>query len=254
MSETTALWLAADALTKPTTMRIHRDENEADLAASLLHDLATNPTRLRCSVAEYRAASEQRAAQSRSYGTIPSLWDQAQDAIAGQGDSDEGGGVLSRERSVADLALMETLLTVRELLIAELKDHGATPRATVPEQIRQVASLVAAGNDDESIDWWAHRLDQYARIIGNQINAIDNGPKPIRLRDSPCPECGARQVRVKEQDEWRMVPPLRIDFRHGMVRAAQCSACAHAWMRGEALEALADTLGRGLIAERSESA
>ncbi len=256
MSDTIGLWTSVDALTRPTTMRIHRDAlEEADLAAVLLHDLSANPRRTRCSVAEYHRAHELAAGQERGHGTIPPLVEQAQAAVTGQGDNDDtSGAVLGRERSVADLALMETLFTLRELLAAEIRDHRATPRTSLLAQIRQVASLIAADGDDETITWWTWRLDQWGWVIANQLNAVDNGPRPFRLRDSQCPRCGARQTRVREQGEWRLVPPLRIDFREGMVRAATCSGCGHAWMRGDGLRELGDTLGRSIIANNAESA
>ncbi len=254
MSETTGLWLAADALTKPTTMRLHRDAVDVDLAAALLHDLANNPRRSRCSVQEYQRAMQSAAGQDRGHGTIPPLIEQAEAAVTGSDGSDEGGASLGRERSVADLALLETLFQIREQCTAEVREHHLSPRRTANELVRQVASIIAADNDAETIQWWQWRFDQWHRILSNQLNAADNGPRPFRLRDSPCPECGARQTRVKEQGEWRMVPPLRIDFRDGMVRAATCSECGHAWMRGDALNELGDTLGRSVLANLDHTA
>jgi hypothetical protein len=70
---------------------------------------------------------------------------------------------------------------------------------------------------------------------------LDHAPRDVHLRNTPCPECGARQyTRRDDTTGERMVfPAIKVDFADGLVRAAECQACGHAWFRGEDLESLA---------------
>lgn len=227
-----ALWDAVDRLTKPTRQRLDREPEEA----AWLRDLADDPTLTVCDVATYRAATV-------SWGEVPSLWVQAELALQTGMEAGEGGSRTPlRERSPADLDLMETILTIRESMAWQLPGRGVTPRGGIPEQMRQLASYVAA-HEPEHVEWWTYRFDQWARLLARYLRAIETGPRPVRLRNAPCPQCGVRQIVLPTDEGPKVVPPILIDFTgDGWIRAATCSACLSTWWRGDDLGRLARLL------------
>lgn len=229
-----ALWEAVDSITKPTQQRVDREPDEADW----LRDLADDPTLTVCDVATYRAATV-------SFGEVPSLWRQAETALQTGMEAGEGGNRTPlRERSPADLDLMETMLTIRESMAWQLPGRGIVPRGGVPTQMRQLAAHVAT-NEPQHVAWWTYRFAQWSRMLARYLRAVETGPKPVRLRNAPCPECGTRQITLPTDDGPKVVPPILIDFTEaGWIRAATCSACMATWWRGEDLHRLADRLPR----------
>jgi hypothetical protein len=223
---TEALWLAVDSLTKPTTRRINRER-----LAEWLETLATGPDASPRELAAYRAATV-------THGVIPSLWAQAEAALTTGSETVEGQPSPLASRSPADLDLMDTMLTIRESLAWQLPGRGIKPKPGVPAQMRQLAAHVA-GHEPQHVDWWTYRFAQWARVLGVYLQAIETGPKPVRLRGLPCPKCRARTV-IDEKDQGPVVAPaIVVDFINGYIRAAQCKACAHTWWRGDSLWDLA---------------
>lgn len=238
-TETDALWLAVDSLTKPSTRRLTRtDETEALQDLQKRVEWNSSHAYRQCSVAAYREAQAVYKTAVTSHGTIPSLWKQAEAAVSGGAEKAEGQPSPKATRSPADLALMETMADIREAIQNNLAGRGLKPRPTVPEQIRQLAANLKA----EHVDWWTFRFAQWQRVLESYLQAVENGPKPVRLRSAPCPECGAKSVLVDTDDGPVVASPLLIDFRDGYVRAATCSACSHAWWRGEELLELAERI------------
>jgi hypothetical protein len=226
MSDTTdRLWTAVDAITQPTTRRIHRAPLE----------LFDDPELTYCRLDQYQAAT-------LAYGKIPPLWDQATWAVFGTEAGDGSGGRSPlRERTPADLDLMETLLTIRESMAWQLKGRNVKPRDGMKAQMRQLASHLAT-HEPQHVEWWAYRFEQWARLLRTHLNALDNGPRDRYIRNTPCPLCKTRQVTIERDGDRRLVPTLVVDFVDGIIRAASCQACGHAWFRGEPLNQLADTL------------
>lgn len=255
------LWSAVDAITKPSTHRVPRAHQEVDVAGELLADLASNPTRLMCSVLEKQRADQLAADQTLAYGQVPSLWLQATWAVFGSEAGDGSGGKTSaRERSPADLDLMETLLTIRESLGWQLPGRKVAWRkpGDIPDMMRQFASHIVT-HEPQHVEWWAFRFEQWGRLLRNHLNALDNGPRPVHLRGAVCPLCRCSQVFVTDTDDGpsyepatpaeckkdgtrKVAPALKVDFVDGHVRAAQCLACGHTWWRGTDLEGLAREL------------
>jgi uncharacterized protein with PIN domain len=104
--------------------------------------------------------------------------------------------------------------------------------------MRQLAAHVTT-HEPQHVEWWAYRFGQWARMLAVYLRAIDTGPRPVRLRNLPCPECTATQVLVDTEQGEVVAPPIMVDFVNGWIRAAQCTACGHAWWRGQDLWDLA---------------
>ncbi len=251
MTDTSALWSVVDSLTRPSRLRIDREDLAESAAAELLHDLATNPRRTVCHVANYRALTARVQGQAASRGDVPCLLDLAEAGAAALGDSNDSGGGSSpaRERSITDLDILEILHQLREAVDAELaRTRGTAGRDKLThyrDRVRAVTSDVARSNDPDKVTFWTRRIAQWTRILEDHLQTVDSGPKPIRLRGTTCPRCGARQATIVQNGERMVVPALVIDFNTNtfppMVRAASClnPECGAAWMRGEAMEELA---------------
>lgn len=238
MSDVTdRLWAAVDAITQPTTQRLDRDTTFEDD-----HPWLHGNT---CHIGQYRATLERIEAATLAYGHIPALWDQANWAVFGSEAGDGSGGRSPlRERTPADLDLMETLLTIRESMCWQLPGRGITPKPGMKAQMRQLASHIAT-HEPQHVEWWTFRFEQWGRLLRTHLNAIDNGPRDRYLRNSACPLCRTRQVTIERDGERRVVPALVVDFVDGWIRAAQCQACGHAWFRGDDLGQLAEALDNG---------
>jgi hypothetical protein len=227
------LWVAVDKITKPRKVPVER---AAD--AEFTSDLGGF-----CSVAKYRAASSR-------YATIPSLWQQAEQALStGMERADGDGSSPLRERAPADLDLMEVMSIIRETTRHELVARGVRrppSRDGVPAQftvgeVRRLAVLVLESPDE--VWWWEYRFGSWARLLESYLDAADRRPRPVRLRNAACPLCKTRSVVVEVDGERQMVAPLVVEFRDGLVRAARCEACGGSWFRGVELVELAGLVG-----------
>jgi hypothetical protein len=222
-----------DAITKPTRQKLKR-LTESEFLEQLASDEGQGGF---CRVEDYRAAV-------LAYGQIPCLWDQATWAVFGSEAGDGSGGCTpARERTPADLDLMETLLTIRESLGWQLPGRKVPWRdpGVIPAMMRQFAAHIVT-HEPQHVEWWAYRFEQWGRLLHNHLNALDRGPRPVHLRNAPCPLCRVSQVVVERDGERRVEPAIVIDFEHGVIRAAQCQACGTAWWRGADLYELADLL------------
>lgn len=239
MSE--ALWSAVDRLTQSTRIPVER-ATDADWlidAAVEQAEIAAGRRDGACSVPAYRAAMAREAAATSGYATVPSLWDQAVQAL-GVGSENTGGGASSsplRERSPADLDLMEILSQVREAIRDEWDVTSETP-IEAPE-IRRFTSSIRTGHDE-----WARRFTSWCRSIETYLHVLRDEPKPFRLRETPCPLCGMEWIRVDEHGRAKpngefLARPIKVDFAGSSVRAAICEACGTAWWRGADLHRLA---------------
>jgi hypothetical protein len=253
-----AIWDAVDRLTKPRRQRLERAPEEwvNDPAPAYLTDPAGG---ISCSVAAYRAHREAHRAAVATWATIPSLWEQSTIALhGGEVQASGHGSKPLRERSIADLDLMEIRSLIRDTTRRELEQRNVPVPATRdrrqadfdPGEIRTLASkVIAEGNSTiahattDGLDWWRHRFEQWGRLLETYLRTAEHAARPVRLRNAPCPDCGTRQVRVDVDGEAVVVPAIVIDFRDGYIRAAECSACGAAWFRGPDLQALADALG-----------
>lgn len=253
-------WKAVDEITQAKRRKVQRSNREdADWVADAegwFARLATDPAVLVCDVSSFRKTAADYQAATAGWSSIPSLWDQAVEALRTGGESDDGRGRSPlRERSVADLDLMETMLTVREF-VAAFHRPPKDPRAAVPPvptdrlpaSLRRLASELARYPHRQAE--WVPRVIQWARMLAVHLQALEHVARPIRLRNAPCPLCKTRQVTVdvngqqarKPDPDNRVVPPLLIDFVDGYIRAATCTACSATWWRGAQLYALRDEL------------
>jgi hypothetical protein len=229
------LWANVDALTKPRSVKLLRDDGSAD------------------------------------WTTLPSLWTQLEQAMAtGKGGRTAGG---SRYRTPLTIDAADLAADIAGIIIDALKGHAEKPitgvpqrfliavvkqrkaertyglRLTplpdvpilVPESLRHLASVVVATTDDDLIGWWAYRFGSWCRQITTTLRLNDD-PQPRGIRGATCPTCQATHVTVLRDGERLREPALRIDFTDGMVRAAYCQACMTAWFRGDALVDLADEI------------
>lgn len=230
MTETSNLWAAVDAITKPTRVKIERD-TESEWRTAVEADQGWEHGTV-CSVAVYRATLDRLRASESAYGNIPPLWDQAVWALTT--GSEQGTGTTPlRERSPADLALMETLADIREAVQVQLEGRGVKPIGTVPRQMRSLASTLGTLGNQGHIDWWAFRFESWTRVLRTHLNALEHQPKDVYLRNTACPTCKTRQVTIEREGEARVVPSLLIDFSGGWIRAATCQSCGDAWWRGD---------------------
>lgn len=180
-----------------------------------------------------------------SYGTVPSLWDMAEDALAmGSETSDV---IVSRpHRSPIDLNLMEIRKTIAEFTQHELqrfhREHG-TPldlAVPMPAQIQALAGAAITWEKDE-LDFWAHRFGQWMRVIANYLEPVN---RANRMR-SPCPRCLVDRVRVDFGMGEVLAYPILIRMHHDrVIHYAQCqnADCGATWFRGDALHQLAEEL------------
>jgi hypothetical protein len=185
------------------------------------------------------------------WAVIPSLWDQSTDALDRGCEAGSGGSAPLRERSPADLDLMEIRCLIRDTVRHELALRGRRVRHHTDEcprpfnaddELRGLASLVLQKNPDE-IWWWEYRFASWARLLEAYLQAAERKQKPVYLRNSPCPTCRTRQVVVDREGERVVVPAIVVEFRDGYVRAAHCQACGDTRWRGPDLEKLAADLG-----------
>jgi hypothetical protein len=236
--EVARLWSAVDRMTRSTTVPLLRDHNADDITATVtaieqqdasdklvLHDLA-----------RYTAMTRQRA-------TIPSLWDQSSDALTTGSEASEGRS-RSVHRTPCDVDLMEIRALIRETTSHELAKRQITAKPTVPDQLRQLAAHVA-GHEPDRLWWWEYRMSAWARLLGTYLQAVQTQPKPRRLRNASCPECKIRQTIIESDYGPVSVPPLLIDFKDGLIRAAECTGCGAAWFRGDELVHLARLIDTG---------
>lgn len=241
-----ALWTAVDLITRPSRRKIIRTpEHDPDTRPPWLLRLAADPTITVCDVTLYRAELRRAVAATDPWATIPSLWEQALDALGTGSETSDRAATPLRERSPADLDLMDVMLTVREFLgeFHRHRNERIVPAERVPASLRSLASAVVRHQPDDIGEWTA-RIEQWGRLLTTKLQAADAGPRPVRLRNSACPECGRRQVVLPTADGEKVFPPLLIDFTDGMIRAATCSGCGHVWWRGDELVELAERLER----------
>ena len=206
---TAALWAAVDALTQPRQIRLTRDNGQHD------------------------------------WTQTPSLWTQLTDAIP-TGQEQGTGGHSSSYRIPISVDCLDLRTDIHTTTLDALHGHDQHPvrngiAIDIPASIRHLASIVAATNDDDLIRWWTHRINTWARQITTVLR-LEAQPQPRRIRDTPCPLCHATHITLTTPDGPQRVPALLIDFADGLIRAAQCGACAAAWFRGDQLHTLADAL------------
>lgn len=249
VSDTTTtgpVWAAIAKLIDPTNVPVERAA-DADWLAELgddIFDIKQGKHGV-CYVPAYRAACAREAAAQARTAAVPSLWDQATDALTTGSEGGTGTTPL-RERSPADLDLMEIRCIIRSTTWHELKTRAKAADHPLPEdvpsQLRRLASIVTR-DDAENLDWWEYRFASWARLLEAYLQAAERKPKPVRLRNTPCPLCRSQYVLVEEDGETFRVPPIVIDYRDGHIRAAQCEACSNTWFRGNELGALASLVG-----------
>lgn len=230
-----ALWSAVDRLTQPSNRRLIRD-NDPTASDETVADLKLQSATGRIvpnDLARY-------SAMKRTHAVIPSLWDQSEDALTASTADQAEGKSGSVHRSPCDIDLMEIRSTIRETVETQLDGRKLKPRATVPLQIRQLAAHIVTHEPDH-VDWWQFRFEQWARVLAVYLQAVQTQPKPRRLRGAACPECQITAVVIEDATGEKVnAPPLVIDFKDGLVRAAECSGCGATWWRGDELGELAN--------------
>ena len=133
----------------------------------------------------YRA---RRAALTASETSPPSLIEQLVDAV--HSTSGAGNGSRGVHRSPLNAAAVELIAVVRRAVGAGRDDDlAAALRAWQPED-----DLAAAAQ----LETWAAA-----------ISALFDPPRNLE-GTSPCPACGERWVRVREDDEWHRQAAIRI--------------------------------------------
>lgn len=178
---------------------------------------------------------------STTHALVPSLWQQATEATRASSEQGARGGSAS-ERNIVDLTLLEARSLICERTAAWLRARSLTPSSKgTAAQIRQLAAHVVTHDVDE-LWWWEYRFGSWARLLQTLLATSARKPQSVRLRNSACPQCSARQVTIESDDGPLVAPALRVDFRDGYVRAAQCSSCEAMWWRGDDLARLADLL------------
>jgi hypothetical protein len=215
VSETVIMWTAIDQIGRPSRRQIIREGGET------------------------------------VWAIIPSLWDQSTDALNRGSEAGSGGSSPLRERSPADLDLMEIRCLIRDTVRHELalrgrrvRHHaGGCPRPfDADDELRGLASLVLQRNPDE-VWWWEYRFVSWARLLEGYLQAVERTARSVYLRNSPCPTCRTKQVTLEREGERVVVPAIVVDFRDGYIRAAVCQACGDTRWRGPDLERLAADLG-----------
>lgn len=231
---TEQLWAAIDAITKPTSKPVFREG-----AGDLINDLADREKGL-CHVAEYRNSMV-------GHGTIPSLWEQAEMALYKTGETLDGNRSPLATRSPADVALMEIMLTVREQLAAYFSDldEPVPASSAVPAKLRHLASDVIR-NKPNLVDEWTYRIGQFRRLLETHLQALDRGPRPMRLR-TRCPVCKTGHLTIEDPDGAigkdgkplrLLIRPILAVYRDHWFRCFECEACLTTWFAGSGVHDL----------------
>lgn len=223
------LWAAVSTICDPSTKRLNRDPD-----AEYIIELK-DTGHLACRVDKHKAATS-------GHGTVPSLWEQAEQALFGGEQQIGRGSKPLRERSIADMDLMETMADIRESVSMNLdgrKVHPKDRRPTVPGQLRQLASFVVT-NEPDHVELLGQKVAAWGRQLATYLRVLDHKERDVYVRNTPCPECGIRQVAEMRDGEKLVNPAIIIEFGDGYVRAARCRQCNFVWWRGPDLEWLAD--------------
>lgn len=236
-----AIWASVDAITEARRVPVERAADP-----DWLLEMANHRTYGACDVRAHRAATSR-------WASVASLWDQSTTALT-TGSEQTGGGRPLRERSPADLDLMEIRSIIKHTTRLELVRRGVRPAKDgrgLPVdfyigELRRLASL--ATQDPDDVWWWEYRFAQWSRLLETYLHAVERQAKPVRLR-AACPLCKTREMRVDVDGEAMVVAPLLIDFRNGRIRAATCQACSGTWFAGDQLEELAGLLDTPQVPE-----
>jgi hypothetical protein len=258
---TARLWAAVDRLTLPSSRRLLR-ENDPEAQLQVLNDLREQARRAAEDEARPKPKSKAgndlfqvvvpqvsrndlaRYAQMKTgHATVPSLWDQSTDALCSSTADKAEGSSGSVHRTPCDLDLMEVRADIREAVDFNIAKRGEKPTGTVPEQIRHLTSMIIR-DEPHAVEHWEYRFAQWGRILAAHLQAVQAQPKPRRIRGVACPECHVRTVLVEDATgEMVNVPPIVVDFRDGLIRAAECTGCGTTLaFRGEEMWALKDRL------------
>jgi hypothetical protein len=228
---TEPLWSTVDAITKPTSMRLWRAERSVEEPGDLFADYLTRRVGS-CDVAAYRASM-------RNHGTVPSLWAQAQQALYKTGETLDGNRSPLRTRSPADVALMMVMRDIRELVAEFFKQDDKADVPTVeqlPEKLRHMASEIL--RRQAGVDLWGYRLEQFRRLLESHLQAVDRGPKPMRLRVR-CPLCKTETITITDLEGNEIVArPILAVYRDGGLRCMECQACTATWWPGAGIHEL----------------
>ncbi len=199
--------------------------------------------RIRAAIAELtepRAAVITHAGQSIQTAT-PSLWDLSSQALIG-GMERLGPASDKAERSPLDFELMHARGLIRRATIGALVGFSQPyERDNVPAALGQLARYVVK-HDQAHLWWWDYRFSSWARLLSALVGLAERVPQPVRLRDTPCPKCGTRQVVTEAESGFITVPPIVITFLDDAVYGARCDECGETWPRNE-LEHLAHSIG-----------
>lgn len=205
------IWYSVDELTQPTKQAAERDDG------------------------------------TTTWVVVPSLWDQSSIALFGSAEPGmTSSSTTASERSVIDATLMELRADIGETTRDELVRLGTTYSmvdgrypAFRAAEIRTLASKLISTQAE--LYEWEYRFDSWARMLSSHLH-VEHVASPLRLRNTPCPNCGTRQVVITTDGERIVYPALVIVFRNGLVRNAECSSCGQQWPRGDQLYELAECL------------
>ena len=215
----TGIWAAIDALTKPSLRRIDHDQ------------------------------------RGTIWGEVPSLWDQANQALYGEVGPGGPSGPKD-ERSVADLDLMERLYIIRDTTREELQRRHIDPGHSTPIQLVQLGQHVVRRELDE-LWWWVYRFASWANWLEISLQLVEKPPTPY-IRSTPCPQCGTRQVILDRatgkvircgkpgciNPDHIVVSALHIIWVGNYTRDIECQQCGFVWFRGAGFNTLSDLVGR----------
>ena len=197
------LWGYVDSLTKPTRVPVNRDNG------------------------------------TTTYATVPSLWEQSTDVLT-EGTRSPVCGSSTSERAPLDLKLMMIRSAIMTATRSALLRRHQQPAQTVPTQIRQLAVLAIA--EPDRLPDHAERFGQWATALAQYLTDA-HITTSVRLRNSACVRCGARQSLADSPDGPVVTSALVVDFSNGYVRACRCLICGSTWFRGQDLLDLAEALG-----------
>lgn len=158
---------------------------------------------------------------------IKPLYDSVYAALGG---TEEGFKAPTHSRSVPpvwmdalewlhDVDRTVTAWVLRHRLIACVEEGQNRP-STI-EYLRSVQRAVWAPEDQQ-------RVEQYERAVSAWVEDAEqmiSGKSRYGLRDTPCPACGKRHVRRRNEDgRWGNTEALQVSMEQ-----ARCLACGHVW-------------------------
>lgn len=202
---------AVDALTRPTKVRLYREDTKHG-----------------------------------EWQTIPSIWDQL--TSSAQWGSGESGSSRFGSRPVISTGVVSLIIEITGAATEAATDLVGRTRGTTPANLQAIAANLT---DAEQIGWWTDQLRSWTGQARNALRLDPSRPRTARGARCPdCgakstyTQQDGETVKVPALSiTW--VGPDDQDYHEDSawkVRAVECRECSTAWFRGDSMDTLIDMM------------